>query len=217
MRLLNQAFAAGDDTGFEHALQELNAIRRPDLATGMQRVSQLLLGALTRFRSESRIATLATKDVPGARLRLDHVLHITADAANRTIDIIERLGPLTEATARDAAQLAGSLDPSHAGVVGFLAGVQDYAGQVRRDLTEVLLAQGFQDLTGQILCSVRTLVDEIESILQELAASAGVNLSLATCDGAAGTLPQGPSIPGLTAQAVTDQDDVDDLIARLGI
>src|SRR5690606_34295147 len=122
MRLLNQAFAAGDDTGFEHALQELNAIRRPDLATGMQRVSQLLLGALTRFRSESRIATLATKDVPGARLRLDHVLHITADAANRTIDIIERLGPLTEATARDAAQLAGSLDPSHAGVVGFLAG-----------------------------------------------------------------------------------------------
>src|SRR5690606_41404162 len=126
-------------------------------------------------------ATRDTMAVPGAGQRFEHVLHSTADAANRTIDIIERLGPLAEATARDAAQLAGSLDPSHAGVVGFLAGVQDYAGQVRRDLTEVLLAQGFQDLTGQILCSVRTLVDEIESILQGLAGSAGVALSVAPC------------------------------------
>ena len=88
---------------------------------------------------------------------------------------------------------------------------------MRRNLTEVMLAQGFQDLTGQILRGVRTLVGEIESVLQELASTAGVNLDLAERPSGLDTSPQGPAIPNLTQNAVQGQSDVDDLIAGLGI
>jgi chemotaxis protein CheZ len=184
----------------------------------MQRVSALLLGALTRFRSESRFATLAVKDVPGARVRLDHVLRMTADAANRTLDLIEQSAPLAAATERRAAEVARVLDTlPPATVQRFLAEVGENCGQVRRNLAEVMLAQGFQDLTGQILCNVRTLVGEIESILQELACTAGVNLDLAEPGNGTNATPEGPAIPGITSTAVSNQDDVDDLIAGLGI
>jgi chemotaxis regulatin CheY-phosphate phosphatase CheZ len=71
--------------------------------------------------------------------------------------------------------------------------------------------------TGQILRGVRTLVGEIESVLQELASTAGVNLDLAELSTEPDTAPQGPAIPNITQNAVNGQSDVDDLIAGLGI
>jgi chemotaxis protein CheZ len=99
----------------------------------------------------------------------------------------------------------------------FLAQVRGNAEQVRGHLTEVMLAQGFQDLTGQILRGVRTLVGEVETVLHELASIAGVNLDLAEADKACDTSPQGPAIPAVTHNALSAQDEVDDLIAGLGI
>jgi chemotaxis protein CheZ len=215
---LNRAFEAGDETSFDLVLQELAAGKASQVLVDVHRLSDLLLASLTRFRSESRIATLAVKDVPDARLRLDHVLKMTEDAAHRTLDIIEQSVPLADATARGAAELSDTLDErSHAEVRLFLAGVRANAEQVRRNLTEVMLAQGFQDLTGQILRGVRTLVGEIESVLQELASIAGVNLDLAERSSGPDISPQGPAIPDITRNAVNGQSDVDDLMAGLGI
>ncbi len=215
---LNRAFEAGDETSFDLALQELAASKTSQVLADVHRLSDVLLASLTRFRSESRIATLAVKDVPDARLRLDHVLKMTEDAAHRTLDIIEQTVPLADATARGAAALSDTLDErSHSEVRLFLADVRANAEQVRRNLTEVMLAQGFQDLTGQILRGVRTLVGEIESVLQELASTAGVNLDLAERSTEPDVSPQGPAIPDITRNAVNGQSDVDDLIAGLGI
>lgn len=187
-------------------------------AADAHRVSGLLLSALTRFCAESRIATLAVREVPDAKLRLDHVLQMTEEAAHRTLDLIERTAPLAGATAKRAAALSDTLDSrSREEIRHFLAEVRQDADQVRANLTEVMLAQGFQDLTGQILRGVRTLVGEVESVLQELATSAGVNLRLAELERETGISPQGPAIPEITRDVVTKQDDVDDLIAGLGI
>ncbi len=215
---LNHAYASGDETAFELALDELFASRKSMMLTDVQRLSESLLAALTRFRSESRIATMAVKDIPDARLRLDHVLSMTEEAAHRTLDIIEQSAPLADATARSAAELADTLDErSHQEIRRFLTEVRGNAEQVRRNLTEVMLAQGFQDLTGQILRGVRTLVCEIETTLQELASLAGVTLRLPVLEEGSMVSPQGPAIPNLTLNAVTEQGDVDDLIAGLGI
>lgn len=215
---LNESYLSEDETSFDLALQELVSQGKPRALADIHRVSNVLLSALTRFRSESRIATLAVKDVPDARLRLDHVLKMTEDAAHRTLDIIEQSVPLANATVKGAAELSDTLDErSHSEIRLFLADVRANAEQVRRNMTEMMLAQGFQDLTGQILRSVRTLVDEIESVLQELASSAGVNLDLAECVDGPDISPQGPAIPCITQNAVHGQSDVDDLIAGLGI
>jgi chemotaxis protein CheZ len=199
---LNHAYASGDEGAFEKVLDELLASRKSLLVRDVQRMSESLLGALTRFRSDSRIAALAVNESPDATQRLDHVLTMTEEAAHRTLDIIEQSAPLAAATARGAAELADTLDErSHREIRHFLTEVRSNAEQVRRNLTEVMVAQGFHDMTGQVLGSVRTLVGELESVLQELAQIAGVTLRL----------------PVIAPLDVTAQADVDELIAGYGI
>ncbi|HXC60797.1 MAG TPA: protein phosphatase CheZ [Steroidobacteraceae bacterium] len=215
MAKLNHAYASGDEAAFEDLLGELNSERELSMRTGIARLSQSLADALARFQLDSRIATLAAHEIPDARLRLDHVLKMTEEAVHRTLDLIEQTAPLAEATARDARTLAETLDNrSHSDIRSFLGDVQGSADRVRKNLSEVMLAQGFQDLTGQILNGVRALIGEVEVVLDELARISGVPLTIAAVS--PGKL-EGPAVPGVTANAVVDQNDVDDLIAGLGI
>jgi chemotaxis protein CheZ len=213
---LNHAYAAGDEAAFENLLGELNSGRETSLRTGLAKLSQSLADALSSFQLDSRIAALAGHEIPDARLRLDHVLKMTEEAAHKTLDLIEQTAPLADATARDARTLAETLDSrSHSDIRRFLGEVQGSADKVRTNLTEVMLAQGFQDLTGQILHGIRKLIGEVESVLDELAQISGVPLErvakLHSID------PAGPAVPGVTVNAVANQTDVDDLIAGLGI
>lgn len=213
---LNHAYAAGEAAGFEARLDALLRARESVVLGDVARLSGSLLEALRRFRSDSRIVTLAAREIPDARLRLDHVLRMTEEAAHRTLDLIERSVPMADATARDARVLADTLDErSHKDIRTFLADVNSNAAAVRQNLTEVMLAQGFQDLTGQILNGVRTLIGEVESILDELATLTGVPREAVQEKEA--TALEGPAVPGLKRDAVTAQADVDDLIAGLGI
>lgn len=216
MANLNHAYATGDETAFDELLGELHSERELSMRTGIAKLSRSLADALTRFQLDSRIATLAAHEIPDARLRLDHVLKMTEEAVHRTLDLIEQTAPLAEATARDARTLAETLDDrSHSDIRSFLGDVQGSADRVRKNLSEVMLAQGFQDLTGQILNGVRALIGEVESVLDELAKISGVPLSFAPA--ASNGKLEGPAVPGVTANAVVDQNDVDDLIAGLGI
>jgi chemotaxis protein CheZ len=216
MARLNHAYATADAASFESLINDLYLQKEHTLRTGLAKLSQALADALARFQLDSRIAALAAKEIPDARQRLDHVLKMTEDATHRTLDLIEQTVPLAESTANDALTLANTLDErSHREIRLFLSDVQGSAERVRANLTEVMLAQGFQDLTGQILHGIRTLIVEVESVLDELAKISGVELKPPVRD-EAGML-HGPAIPGLSTNTIANQDDVDDLIAGLGI
>jgi chemotaxis protein CheZ len=216
MAQLNHAYATADQDAFEKLINDLYLEREHTLRTGLAKLSQALADALSKFQLDSRIAALAAKDIPDARLRLDHVLKMTEDATHRTLDLIEQTAPLADATANDARTLAETLaDRSHNDIRRFLGEVQGSAERVRSNLTEVMLAQGFQDLTGQILNGIRTLIVEVESVLDELAKISGVEIRPAP-RAEAGSV-HGPAIPGVSTDTVSDQSDVDDLIAGLGI
>jgi chemotaxis protein CheZ len=212
---LNSALAAGDTAAFEAALDDTLREREESLLSEVQRLSDSLLAALDRFRTDSRIVALANKEIPDARLRLDHVLQMTEEAAHKTLDLIETSVPLADATTRKTMEFSEHLDDrSHNEIRLFLDETRRNMGDIRGNLQEVMLTQGFQDLTGQILRSVRTLIGETEVALGELAALAGGNEeAVAVRKGGL----EGPAVPGVTADAVTGQGDVDDLIAGLGI
>jgi len=186
--------------------------------------------ALDRFRIDARLADLAEKDIPDARLRLAHVLKMTDEAAHRTLDLVEKSGPLAERTARSAAQLAAvwtrfrsrqiELRAFHellTGMDAFLPGAQADCELIRRNLAEVLLTQGYQDLTGQIIRGVMQLVAELESALSELTRLSGA----ATAPAQAATPAargHGPAVPGVTEGTfAAGQQDVDALLSGLGV
>ena len=104
--------------------------------------------------------------------------------------------------------------------------IDDLLGQVEGDstelrgqLTEILMAQDFQDLTGQIIRRVITLVSEVEARLVEILTAFGASqLEGSTKNkNKASTDPEGPILnPQERDDAVSSQDEVDDLLSSLG-
>ena len=247
---LAAAFAAGDHDAFIETLDRLGEAREQVLYRELRELSGSLRFALDQFRLDSRLATLAGKDVPDARVRLDHALKLTEDGAHRTLDLVERSCPLAEHTAKQSAAIVASLraarstttDPAAVEaaltqVDRFLVVAQFNSDTVRANLTEVLMAQSYQDLSGQIIRGVITLVGEVERTLTHFAALAGEHpgrgkagegsaatgsgsaAATASAAGGAATSAQGfgPAVPGLTQGAVGEQGDVDALLADLGM
>jgi chemotaxis protein CheZ len=227
---LADALTARDEGMFDAVLAGIVASRpalhggaHPDFLVEVRRVTHDLHAALQRFRVDSRLVTYAEKEIPDARARLEHVLKLTDDAAHRTLDLVEQSIPLADQTARAAQALLANagVDPhsSQADVAAFLSETRTRMEAVRQNLSAVLLAQGYQDLTGQIIRGVMKLVGELEHSLGDLvrlsagtAGPAGLPASDATCRGF------GPVVPGVDHGAHVDgQQDVDALLSDLGM
>lgn len=228
------ALAAGDDRLFLSELDSLVHRRERTLFTELRKLTGDLQSALDRFSVDSRLVDLAEKEVPDARQRLDHVLKLTDEAAHRTMDLVEQSGPLAERTARAAGDIAGPWTKFRARKIQvdefrsmvekldvFLDASRADMDKVRGNLSEVLLAQGYQDLSGQIIRGVMKLVAELETALVDL-----VRLSRTGPQGLALAAPPsdrssrgfGPAIPGVdNGPAVSGQQDVDSLLAGLGM
>ena len=142
---------------------------------------------LEEFRNSFRRASTHTKVMPDARVRLDHVLKLTEEAAHRTLDLVERSGPLADRLATEAIALVEPIRQARAAyrgsgvedllfrVEGLLLNVQRDGGAVRANLAEVLMAQSYQDLSGQIIRTVIKLVAELERTLANFSQLAGEN------------------------------------------
>ena len=229
---LSNAFVTGDRDAFIDKLDQLFEAREQKLYQELRELSGSLRFALDQFRLDSRLATLAGKDMPDAKVRLDHALKLTEDGAHKTLDLVERSCPLADHTAKEAAALAislrgvrdagnpaAALDTVLSQVNNFLAVAQRDSETVRANLNDVLMAQSYQDLSGQIIRGVITLVGEVERTLAHFAALAGdpANPTVAPAGEASTGNGFGPAIPGLSNGAVGEQGDVDALLADLGM
>jgi chemotaxis protein CheZ len=237
---LTEALRGGDETAFFSAVDHIVRMREPQTLTEIRKLTGDLQKALERFSIESRLADIAENEIPDARTRLSHVIKMTDDAAHRTLDLVERSGPLAERTAREAGALIDSLKayrerpsggsgfegavraidaflPVVRAVEAYLPAVRADSEEIRKNLADVLLAQGYQDLTGQIIRSVIKLVGELEEALASLTKLSGDIVEHATL----GENPDGghgPVVPGVTrGEVASGQTDVDELLSGLGM
>lgn len=228
------AIDANDEAAFRGAFERLRVGLNVELHPELKRIAASAQEALRKFREEARIDALATHDVPDARKRLTHVVKLTGDAAHRTLDLIEQSSPLVDNWARDASQLleewsnrgsrelvAASLWPERTNE--FLERSLSDATRVKNCLMQMLLAQSYQDLTGQIIRSVTDLVGELEAVLGQLVALANgeetrVVRSLRPPEpGPELQRGIGPHVPGINdGSAVSGQSDIDELLASVG-
>lgn len=219
---MSQALESSDEPGFRAALAGLDGVRDSQVLTGVRRIALDLRAALDRLRIDSKLVELAQRRVPNARQRLAHVLKLTHEAAHRTLDLVEQSGPIAEATGRAAQRLLSQEPTPHATaeIQAFLAQTVEAMAVLRQHLAEVLLTQAYQDLTGQILGSVVTLVEELELALGELTRISGMAPGPQPSESVAErTLSgHGPRVPGVAhGNAVSDQHDVDALLSDLGM
>jgi chemotaxis protein CheZ len=228
---LSDALASGDEAMFHAQLDTLVQRREVELFGELRKLTTDLQSALERFRIDSRLVDLAEKEVPNAKHRLDHVLKLTDEAAHKTMDLVEQSGPLAERTAKQAASIFTAwqrfrkreiqVDEFQKLVLQmdvFLEAASNDMDKVRANLAEVVLAQGYQDLSGQIIRGVMKLVGELEVALVELvrlSKAGGTTTKRLTDETRRGF---GPTIPGINnGPAVSGQQDVDSLLAGLGM
>ena len=230
---LSDALAADDEALFHAELDTLVQAREVQLFGELRKLTTDLQSALERFRIDSRLVDLAEKEVPNARHRLDHVLKLTDEAAHKTMDLVEQSGPLADRTAKQAGTITeswqrfrrreiqvGEFQKLVLQMDDFLHAARDDMERVRGNLAEVVLAQGYQDLSGQIIRGVMKLVGELEIALVELVRLSKVGGATTTTKRLSDDTRRGfgPVIPGINnGPAVSDQEDVDSLLAGLGM
>jgi chemotaxis protein CheZ len=230
---LQGALDAGDEGAFHQAFEQLREGMNAEFMPELRRITASAREALQRFVEETRLDDLAANEVPDARKRLAHVVKLTDEAAHRTLDLVERSGPIVSQASRDAAELleawnayphrdrvGDSLWPERAHA--YLERAVKETEQVRSNLNEVLMAQGYQDLTGQIIRGVISLVGELETMLGQLVRISNGDetlRSLRALPTPAADLARGvgPTVPGVqSGGSLADQDDIDALLTKFG-
>lgn len=230
---LSAALEADDETAFMAELNSMVRERDDALWTHLRKLTSDLHGALERFQLDSRLVDLAEKEVPDAKQRLDHVMKMTDEAAHKTMDLVEQSGPLAGRIAREAAELAvfwqqfsnRSIAPQDFRTLltrmdEFLRSAQRDTETVRANLAEVLMTQGYQDLSGQIIRGVIKLVTEVEQTLGDLVKMATLETErkVDDQDQYRATRGHGPAVPGVDHGVVVGgQTDVDALLSNLGM
>lgn len=230
---LLHAMQKGNNEHVKHLLDCLATARESALFQEVGKMTRQLHDALQSFRDDSRIDALAQTDIPDARERLSYVITMTQKAADRTLSAVEETMPLADRIAERARKLsetwkkfkrreltASQFRELSVSIESFLDDIDGDATIMKNNLNEVLMAQDFQDLTGQIIKNVITLVEEVEGNLVDLIRITGDKLISPTAEeesNVSDIKAEGPQVPGVGSKdVVANQDDVDDLLSSLG-
>lgn len=187
-----------------------------ELYAGIARLSRSLQQNLRELGLDSRLGHLAGNDMPDARLRLDHVVQMTEEAAHRTLDLVDDGRAVADGLADVRAHLARLHAQSLVhGLLDTCLAVGDAESRLRTTLTALAQAQEYQDLSGQIIRRVIELLRQVEGALVELLGGVEAVQSAPPLpiNPAQAGLP-GPALPGTSGAA--DQGDADRLLASLG-
>ncbi|TAF87636.1 MAG: protein phosphatase CheZ [Curvibacter sp.] len=191
------------------------------------------LGALTRQLHDSLNGLgLADKvkdwagELPDAKSRLSYIARLTGQAAEKVLNQVDQAKEQHDFIAAETRRIGELIvkDPVAAvakgHVMNFITDVDQASKKVDAHLTEIMMAQDFHDLTGQVIAKVVNLAATIEEQLVLLliqTAPPEAAAKAAVTPGEYTPALAGPVVDGQTNQeVVTDQSQVDDLLASLG-
>ncbi len=185
------------------------------------------LGTITRTLHDTmqRLGVMpklqvATDGLPDARSRLSYIATKTAAAAEKVLNSVDQAKAEHAGISAATKELAAALvaDPVRAvatgAVMNFVKDVEARTSNIDNHLTDIMLAQDFHDLTGQVVAKVVTLANDLEDSLVKLLVQVVPPDQREKVDP---NILQGPVVnhEGRT-DVVANQGEVDDLLASLG-
>jgi len=235
--LLLECAKAGKEEDVNNLLDELSASRDTALYQQLGKLTREFHETLREFSSDSRLAEIANNEFNDARERLNFVVNKTQQAADLTMTQVEKSIPLCDSLIHMTKELEISWDRLTSKemkaeefrqlskkIKVFLQTANNDGETLRANLNEVLMAQDFQDITGQVIYKVIKLVEDTETSLVNLVklaskhAGLGVDLNEKQEKDKDKSSLDGPVVPGVTdvSETVSGQDEVDDLLSSLG-
>lgn len=193
------------------------------------------LGGIVRLLHDSlrelgydRALTEASSQIVDAQDRLEYVATLTEQAANKVLNTLDDGMPAQDKLSKQAQDMETRWDDLFSGKLSleqfkalagdsrqFAQAVSEATEAEKARLLEIMMAQDFQDITGQLIKKVVAITKTVENELAQLLrdnAPPETRAKLAEKEAAPAPLMQGPSVP----EVALDQDNVDDLLAELG-
>ncbi|TDO98309.1 protein phosphatase CheZ [Marinomonas balearica] len=240
--LLNK-LEAGDFSGAIKIIQELSEARHKSFYYEVGTLTRSLHDAIKDFQIESidDVIEVTTDEDNNSRItdasdRLTYVIEMTSSAANKTMDMVDSSVPVAselqtqaEALHKDWNRLIQrDLTPQefrelYKRIDAFLGYTKNSANTLHGNLNTILLEQGYQDLTGQVIARVNELIRDVEEKLVHLVAVAGRVDSISGFEHEITEKERdenrghGPAVnTENNPEVLNSQDEVDDLLSSLG-
>ncbi|MBE5203782.1 MULTISPECIES: protein phosphatase CheZ [Pectobacterium] len=198
-----------------------------EIISRIGQLTRMLRDSLKELGLDNAIAE-AAEAIPDARDRLDYVVQMTAQAAERALNCVEAAQPRQNQLEADAKSLKTRWDEWFENPIeladarelvtdtrSYLEDVPQHTSFTNAQLLEIMMAQDFQDLTGQVIKRMMDVVQEIEKqllmvLLENIPEKP--DSPKRPNDG----LLNGPQLDKGAAGIVANQDQVDDLLDSLG-
>jgi chemotaxis protein CheZ len=195
------------------------ATASPEVFQQLGLITRQLHDTLTQLGVMSRLQQ-AADDLPDARSRLTYIAKKTGEAADKVLNSVDQAKLEHRNIAGATRRLADFLiaDPVKAvasgAVMNFVGDVDQATSRIDAHLTDIMLAQDFHDLTGQVVAKVVALATELEASLVKLLVQVAPPEQVHKVEAG---VPNGPVIsPEGRSDVVANQGEVDDLLASLG-
>ncbi len=197
----------------------------------LHRIGQMTRGLHDSLRELGldQMIEKAAQEIPDARDRLNYVATMTEQAADRVLNATDIANPLQDNIIDKAASLEAKwkevmktpslkseYNETAEETLVFLKQAVEDSNATKAQLLEIMMAQDFQDLTGQVIKKITELAHSIEKeLVRTLVDFAPNKPVLAAVE--SDSLLNGPQInPETSANVVTNQEQVDDLLDSLG-
>ena len=227
---LNTAINSEKYDRTNHLIAELTTLRESSLFVELGKLTREVHDSLNAFSKDQRVVELAEEEIPDAKERLNFIITKTDDAAHRTMEgaeaVIRQIEDFNgqadsirqrwrqfrtrELSKSEFLDLSDDLDQ-------FFLSIDEQSDIVKTRMTDIMMAQDYQDLTGQMIKQVIAMVQEIEEKMVRLVAISGSTLKDKTHPHKDGSMAHGPQLPSADkCEVASNQDEVDDLLASLG-
>lgn len=196
-----------------------NLVASPEVFQQIGSITRLLHDTMQQLGVMPKLQ-LASDGLPDARSRLTYIAQKTADAANKVLNSVDSAKAdhvaISAATREIAAAIVANPVKAVASgaVLNFVQDIEARTARIDGHLTDIMMAQDFHDLTGQVVAKVVALANELEDSLVKLLVSVVPPEQREKVDP---NVLHGPVVnaEGRT-DVVTNQGEVDDLLASLG-
>ncbi|PHM37497.1 protein phosphatase CheZ [Xenorhabdus innexi] len=206
------------------------AITTSEIISRIGQLTRMLRDSLRELGLDQTIAQ-AAEAIPDARERLNYVVQMTAQAAERVLNCVEVAQPRQnelEASAKSLTQrwdewFANPTDLELAGARSlvtdtrnYLSLVPEHAAFTNAQLLEIMMAQDFQDLTGQVIKRMMEVIQELEKQLVMVLMENIPSDQMAKTKKENDSLLNGPQVNHGGVGVIANQEQVDDLLDSLG-
>ena len=212
---LVQAIESSDSDKTAEIIDQITQIRESELYQQVSALTANLHKTLDDL-DDTTLLMQTKHDIPDATERLEYVIQTTEEASNKTLDQAEQaLQCVDKVKDLIGSDLAESVQQS----------LDIELNKISEKLTDIMLAQSFQDLTGQVLNRVIFVISSLEQSLIQLIEHSGHDyhaipdrVESDENKKAADMKGVGPNVTQNSKQDIVEsQDDIDDLLSDLGI